>query len=71
MCNFLIVSVEIIVVTKVCYDISIGSNYLQNEADVPELDDAMEKVAEVMKRLLHTQKVSTTALHCTCFSICV
>jgi hypothetical protein len=48
-----------------------GLNYLQNEACVAELDDAMEKAAEVMKRLLRTQKVSTGALHYTWFHICV
>jgi DNA primase large subunit len=71
MCSFLKVSVEIIVVTKIFHDISIGSNYLQNESGVAELDDALEKAAEVMKRLLHTQKVSTAALRCTWFPICV
>jgi hypothetical protein len=69
--NFLILSLEIIFVAKFCSDMTRGLNYLQNEAGVAKLDDAREKAAEVMKRLLHTQKVSTAALHCTWFPICV
>jgi hypothetical protein len=57
--------VGIIIVTKFCNVTTGGLNYLLNEAGVAELDDAREKAAEVMKRLLHTQKVSTAALHCT------
>jgi hypothetical protein len=59
--------VEIIVVTKFCNDMTRDLNYLQNEEGVVELDDAREKATEVMMRLLHTQKVSTAALHCTWF----
>jgi hypothetical protein len=32
-------------------------NHLQNEEGMGELDDARDKAAEVLKRLLHTQKV--------------
>jgi hypothetical protein len=56
--------VEIIFVTKFCDVMTRGLCYLQNEAGVAELDDAREKAAEVLKRLLHTQKVSTAAFHC-------
>jgi hypothetical protein len=56
---------------KVCHYISIGSNYLQNEAGVAEFDDAVVKAVEVMKRLLHTQKVRTVTLHIIWFPICV
>jgi hypothetical protein len=32
-------------------------NYLQNEEVMVELDDAKDKATEVLKRMLHTQKV--------------
>jgi hypothetical protein len=47
----------IITVSKFFHDLMRGSNYLQNEEDLVELDSARDKATEVMKRLLHTQKV--------------
>jgi hypothetical protein len=47
----------IVTVAKFCHDLTRGLNYLQNAEGLVELDSARDKAAEVMKRLLHTQKV--------------
>lgn len=47
----------VVIVTELLRGLTRGLNYLQNEENLPELDNARDKAVEVMKRLLHTQKV--------------
>jgi hypothetical protein len=47
----------VVTVTKFFHGLTRGLNYLQNEENFTELDNARAKATEVMKRLLHTHKV--------------
>jgi hypothetical protein len=56
--------VEVVVIlAKFFHGLTRSLNYLQNEEGVVELDDAREKATEVLKRLLHTQKVRRNVWH--------
>jgi hypothetical protein len=45
------------------HDLTKDFNNLQNEEGMVELDDARDKATEVLKRLLHTQKVRHDIQH--------
>lgn len=49
--------VKIVVIGELSHDMTRVFNNLQNEEVMVELDDARDKATEVLKRLLHTQKV--------------
>jgi len=53
---------KILVIAEL-HDLTRGFNNLQNEEVMVELDDAKDKATEVLKRLLHTQKVRLDIQH--------
>jgi hypothetical protein len=55
--------VEILVVAEFCHGLMRDFNNLQNEEVIADLDEARDKATEVLKRLLHTQKVRHDIQH--------
>jgi hypothetical protein len=55
--------VKILVIVELSHDLTRDFNNLQNEEVMVELDDARDKATEVLKRLLHTQKVRYDMQH--------
>jgi len=54
---------KILVIAELSHDLTRHFNNLQNEEGMVELDDARDKATEVLKRLLHTQKVRHDIQH--------
>jgi hypothetical protein len=55
--------VKIVVIAELSHVMTRDFNNLQNEEVMVELDDARDKATEVLKRLLHTQKVRHDIQH--------
>ena len=60
---FSLMFVKIVVNAELSHDLTRDFNNLQNEEVMVELDDARDKATEVLKRLLHTQKVRLDIWH--------
>jgi hypothetical protein len=54
---------KILVIAELSHDLTRDFNNLQNEEGMVELDDARDKATEVLKRLLHSQKVRHDIRH--------
>jgi len=54
---------KILVIVELSHDLTRDFNNLQNEEVMVEMDDARDKATEVLKRLLHTQKVRHDIQH--------
>ena len=59
---------KIVVIAELSHNMTRDFNNLQNEEVMVELDDARDKATEVLKRLLHTQKVRHDIQHIILYS---